>query len=94
MALGDPRAGSWARSLFLVVVVALSMSVVLVWSATANAGYGAAAAPTFPSAATIGETGLPASIQLRNNNTAPNTSQHGVQRRRPVAVPGSGSASR
>lgn len=70
---GDPRAGSWARALFLAVVFAVSMSVVLVWSATANAGYGAAAAPTFPSSATIGQTGLPASIQLRNNNSAPNT---------------------
>jgi hypothetical protein len=41
-------------------------------SGPAEAGYGAAAAPTFPAAVTVGNTGLPAYVQLRNNNSPPN----------------------
>src|SRR6185295_12134491 len=41
---------------------------------TVDAGLGAAATPTFPTSVTIGNTGLAASIQLRNDNTTPNTS--------------------
>jgi hypothetical protein len=72
--IGDPRTGSAPLARCLVVLVAVSLSVVLAWSGSANAGYGAAAAPTFPSVVTVGNKGLPASFQLSNNNSAPNTS--------------------
>src|SRR4029078_2090314 len=41
---------------------------------TAYAGLGVGAAVNFPHAVTVGDTGLPASIQLQNNNTLPDTS--------------------
>jgi hypothetical protein len=47
---------------------------VFVGSGIADAGMGAAATPTFPTTVTVGNTGLAASIQLTNNNTAPSSS--------------------
>ena len=73
MANVDPQTGSSSRPLVFAALIAVALSTVLIWSGTANAGYGAAAAPTFPSAAVVGETGLAASIQLRNNNSNPDT---------------------
>ena len=78
MSNGDPRPGSSPLARCLVALVAVSLSVVFGWSATADAGLGASAAPTFPGVVAIGNTGLPASIQLRNNNSAPNTSDTNV----------------
>lgn len=71
--IGDPRTGSSPFVRCLVALVAVSLSVVLAWSGSANAGYGAAAAPTFPSVVTVGNTGLSAYVQLSNNNSDPNT---------------------
>ncbi|MEY2523762.1 MAG: hypothetical protein QOJ66_2327, partial [Ilumatobacteraceae bacterium] len=48
--------------------------VAFVGGGLAEAGLGAAATPTFPTTVTVGNTGLAASIQLRNDNTPPNTS--------------------
>ena len=42
--------------------------------ATAHAGLGVGAAVNFPVQVTVGDAGLPASIQLQNNNTLPDTS--------------------
>src|SRR4029078_11734861 len=41
---------------------------------TAYAGLGVGAAVNFPTAVTVGDTGLPASIQLQTNNSWPDTS--------------------
>ena len=57
----------------LVALATVSLTVVLAWSGSASAGYGAAAAPTFPSVVTVGDTAVPAYFQLSNNNSAPNT---------------------
>ena len=72
MPIGDPRTGSSPLARCLIALVAVSVSVLLTWSGSADAGYGAAAAPTFPAVVTVGDTGQPASIQLSNNNSAPN----------------------
>jgi hypothetical protein len=69
MPIGDPRRGSLSLARCLVALVVVSVSVVLTWSGSASAGYGAAAAPTFPSVVTVGNTGVPASVQLSNNNS-------------------------
>src|SRR5215207_4189238 len=42
--------------------------------AAAHAGVGASAVPTFPTQATVGNAGLPASVELRNTNTDVNAS--------------------
>jgi hypothetical protein len=57
-----------------VALLAVPVLSVLFGSGIADAGLGAAATPTFPTTVTVGNTGLAASIQLRNDNTAPNTS--------------------
>ncbi len=74
MLTGDPRKGSSPLSRCLLAVAAVSLSVVFVWSGVADAGLGASAAPTFPTAVVAGATGLPASITLKNDNTQPQTS--------------------
>jgi hypothetical protein len=48
------------------------LSVVIVGSGVADAGLGAGAAPSFPAVVTVGDVGVSASIQVRNNNTPPN----------------------
>ena len=63
-----------------VALLAIPLLVAFVGSGVADAGLGAAATPTFPTTVTVGNTGLAASIQLRNDNTPPNTSSIGVQR--------------
>ena len=78
MSNGDPRSGSSLLARCLVALVAVSLFVVLAWSGSADAGLGASAAPIFPGVVTVGNTGLPASIQLRNNNSAPNTSDTNI----------------
>ncbi len=78
MSKGDPPPGSSPLARCLLGLVAVSLSVVLAWSGSADAGLGASAAPIFPGVVTIGNTGLPVSIQLRNNNSAPNTSDTNV----------------
>ena len=70
MSNGDPRSGSSLLVRCLVALVAVSLTLVLAWSGSADAGLGASAAPIFPGVVTVGNTGLPASIQLRNNNSA------------------------
>ena len=73
MPIGDPRTGSSAFVRCVLVLATVSLAVVLAWSGSASAGYGAAAAPTFPSVVTVGDTGVPAYVQLSNNNSDPNT---------------------
>ena len=73
MPIGDPRTGSSSIVRCLVALATVSLAVVLAWSGSASAGYGAAAAPTFPSVVTVGDTAVPAYFQLSNNNSAPNT---------------------
>ena len=57
-----------------VTFLAIPLLIAFVGSGLAEAGLGAAATPTFPTTVTVGNTGLAASIQLTNINTAPNTS--------------------
>jgi hypothetical protein len=57
-----------------VALLAVPLLVAFVGNGRAEAGLGAAATPTFPTTVVVGNTGLAASIQLRNDNTAPNTS--------------------
>jgi len=57
-----------------VALLAIPLLVSFVGNGVAEAGLGAAATPTFPTTVTVGNTGLAASIQLRNDNTLPNTS--------------------
>ena len=56
-----------------VAIVAIPLLIAFVGSGIAEAGLGASATPTFPTSVTVGNTGLAASIQLRNENTTPNT---------------------
>ena len=58
---------------YSVAIVAIPLLIAFVGSGVAEAGLGAAATPTFPTTVTVGNTGLAASIQLRNDNTTPNT---------------------
>ncbi|MBK5334243.1 MAG: hypothetical protein JJD93_19875, partial [Ilumatobacteraceae bacterium] len=58
---------------YSVAIVAIPLLIAFVGSDVAEAGLGAAATPTFPTTVTVGNTGLAASIQLRNDNTTPNT---------------------
>ena len=53
-----------------IVVAGLGLAALL--PGVAQAGVGAGAVPTFPTSATVGNAGLPASVELRNNNSAPN----------------------
>ena len=54
-------------------VAAIMLTVVLTDSSIANAGLGAGATPTFPAVVTVGDVGVPATIQMENDNTTPNT---------------------
>ena len=56
------------------IVAAALLSVVLIGPGLADAGLGAGATPTFPAVVTVGDTGVPATIQMQNDNTTPNTS--------------------
>jgi hypothetical protein len=66
------RAGSlltmrWpCRGLILATV---TFTLVVMAPSVAHAGVGASAVPSFPAEATVGNTGLPGSIELRNTNT-------------------------
>lgn len=53
----------------LCVALALAALVTLIVPDTAQAGIGASATPTFPSIVTVGQTGVAASIEVRNQNT-------------------------
>ena len=64
------RGGSLLRC--LVALTVASISVLLVPS-IARAGIAASAGPTFPTAVTVGQTGVAASIAVTNQNTTPNT---------------------
>lgn len=52
----------------LAAAVAVILSVLTFVPSVAHAGVAAGISPTFPSTVTVGQTGLPASIVLRNNN--------------------------
>src|SRR5688572_31755030 len=52
------------------VVAPLTLAALL--PGTAHAGVGASAVPSFPPVVTVGQTGLEASIELRNTNTDDN----------------------
>jgi hypothetical protein len=47
---------------------AATITVVSVFPAAAQAGVGASAVPSFPAAVTVGNTGVPASVELHNTN--------------------------
>ena len=64
------RGGSLLRSLVAIAVAAIS---VLLVPSIASAGIAASAGPTFPTAVTVGQTGVAASIAVTNQNTTPNT---------------------
>ncbi len=55
-------------------VFAALLSVMLIGPGIADAGLGAGATPTFPAVVTVGDKGVPATIQMENDNTTPNTS--------------------
>ena len=55
-----------------VCALAVAASVLLL-PAAAQAGVGASAVPSFPTTVTVGDTGVPATIQLGNANDAPDT---------------------
>lgn len=55
-----------------VAPVAVAVAWLTLAPAVAHAGVGASAVPSFPAEATVGNTGLPASIELRNTNTDTN----------------------
>ncbi len=74
MLTGDPWTGSSLLSRCLVAIAMVSLSAVLTWSGVVEAGMGASAAPTFPTAVVAGATGVPASIKLQNDNTPPESS--------------------
>ncbi len=57
----------------VVGLVAVSMSVAFLGVGSADAGLGAGATPSFPAVVTVGDTGVPAAIQVENDNTPPNT---------------------
>ncbi len=56
-----------------VALAALSLGVVFVGSGIAEAGFGASATPTFPTTVTVGDIGVPASVEVQNLNTTPDT---------------------
>jgi LPXTG-motif cell wall-anchored protein len=58
----------------VVALVAVSVAAVLIGPGAAEAGLGAGAAPTFPAVVTVGDVGIPATIQVENDNTPPNVS--------------------
>jgi hypothetical protein len=58
-----------ARSVHLCVALAIAALVTLVAPNAVIAGIGASATPTFPSLVTVGQTGVAASIEVRNQNT-------------------------
>lgn len=62
---------SWwgTRSIRLCAAVVVTATVLLVAPSVAEAGIGASATPTFPSLVTVGQTGVTASIEVRNQNT-------------------------
>ena len=74
MQTGDPGKGSSPVSRCIVAMVTVSLSVVLIGSGVVDAGMGASATPTFPTAVVAGATGVPASITLKNDNTDPQVS--------------------
>jgi LPXTG-motif cell wall-anchored protein len=55
-------------------VVAVVLSVAFLGPGLAVAGMGASATPTFPTSVLVGDSGIPATIQVENKNTPPNTS--------------------
>ncbi len=59
------------RSLRVVVAVLIGLALVLVTAQEAFAGVGFGVTPTFPSTVTVGQTGLPASVQILNASTPP-----------------------
>jgi hypothetical protein len=68
------RRATWATALrCAIAIVAVPLSVVCGGLEIASAGLGAGATPTFPATVTVGNTGVAATIQLENDNTAPNT---------------------
>ena len=56
-----------------VALAALSLGVVFVGSGIAEAGFGASATPTFPTVVRVGDVGVPASVEVQNLNTTPDT---------------------
>jgi hypothetical protein len=68
------RRVTWVRALrCIVAIVVAPLAVSCFGPGNASAGLGAGATPSFPSLVTIGETAVSATIQLENDNTAPNT---------------------
>ncbi len=61
-----------SRALQRVAVLAMVALGCLFCVSSAQAGVGANAAPTFPTLVTVGQTGIPASIEVGNQNTPPN----------------------
>jgi hypothetical protein len=55
-----------------VAALLAALSCLVLTPAVAEAGVGASAVPNFPTDVTVGNTGVPASIELRNTDTAPN----------------------
>jgi hypothetical protein len=56
----------------LLAALSVGFGVLALAPGTAEAGVGASATPTFPTVVTLGDTGLPASIEILNRNTVPN----------------------
>ena len=61
------------RNLFALGAASVISLAIALAPTPAGAGAGASATPTFPVAVTVGDTGVAASIEIRNTNTAPNT---------------------
>jgi hypothetical protein len=59
------------RSLRLVVAALIGLALALVTAPAAFAGVGFGVTPTFPANVTVGQTGLPASVQILNASTPP-----------------------
>ena len=54
------------------ILAALAMTIAcLSFASSAQAGVGAGATPTYPTVVTVGQTGVPTSIEVRNLNTTP-----------------------
>ena len=66
------RSGARRARRWLLLPVLLVVASVAGLSNVAFAGIGAATTPTFPVSVTVGQTNVPATIDLRNDNTAPN----------------------
>lgn len=60
------------RALLAAVALVAAAGVVLVGPDIASAGIGASSAPIFPTTIKVGATGVPVSVELTNQNTAPN----------------------